>query len=99
GRPVLAGSYPFADHGKAMCLARTEGFVKIVADRDSGEILGAAVLGPEGGELLHEMIVAMYFRATTAQFLQIPHVHPTLAEILTYPAEEIEERRLALARA
>jgi len=94
GRPVLAGSYPFADHGKAMCLARTEGFVKIVADRDSGEILGAAVLGPEGGELLHEMIVAMYFRATTAQFLQIPHVHPTLAEILTYPAEDIEERRL-----
>ncbi len=93
GRPVLVGKYPFADHGKAMCLARTEGFVKIVADRDSGEIIGAAILGPEGGELLHEMIVAMHFRATAAEFLKIPHVHPTLAEILTYPAEEIEEKR------
>lgn len=96
GRKVLVGKYPFADHGKAMCLGRTEGFVKLVADRETGEILGAAVLGPEGGELLHEMIVAMHFRCTTAQFLKIPHVHPTLAEILTYPAEEIEDQRKAL---
>lgn len=93
GRKVLVGKYPFADHGKAMCLGRTQGFVKLLADRDTGEILGATVLGPEGGELLHEMIVAMHFRCTTAEFLKIPHVHPTLAEILTYPAEEIEEQR------
>jgi pyruvate/2-oxoglutarate dehydrogenase complex dihydrolipoamide dehydrogenase (E3) component len=95
GVDVLVGRYRFEDHGKAMCLARTEGFVKLIAGRDSGEILGAAVLGPEGGELLHELIVAMHFRATTAQFMRIPHVHPTLAEILTYPAEEIEEMRSA----
>ncbi|MBM3275513.1 MAG: NAD(P)/FAD-dependent oxidoreductase, partial [Candidatus Sericytochromatia bacterium] len=99
GRDVLVGKYPFADHGKAMCLGRTAGFVKLVADRATGEILGAAVLGPEGGELLHEMVVAMHFRATAAEFLKIPHVHPTLAEILTYPAEDIEDQRQALVQA
>lgn len=93
GRQVLVGKYPFADHGKAMCLGRTQGFVKMIADRDTGEILGAAIVGPEGGELLHELIVAMHFRCTTAEFLKIPHVHPTLAEIVTYPAEEIEDQR------
>jgi pyruvate/2-oxoglutarate dehydrogenase complex dihydrolipoamide dehydrogenase (E3) component len=96
GRDVLIGTYPFADHGKAMCLGRTAGFVKMVADRVTGEILGVAVLGPEGGELLHEMVVAMHFRATAAEFLKIPHVHPTLAEVLTYPAEDIEDQRQAL---
>jgi pyruvate/2-oxoglutarate dehydrogenase complex dihydrolipoamide dehydrogenase (E3) component len=49
-------------------------------------------LGPEGGELIHEMIVAMTFRSTVQQFLQIPHYHPTLSEIFTYPAEEIAEK-------
>ncbi|MBU6430025.1 MAG: FAD-dependent oxidoreductase, partial [Cyanobacteria bacterium REEB65] len=97
GREVLVGKYPFADHGKALCLGRTEGFVKMLADPGTGEILGAAVVGPEGGELLHEMVVAMHFRCTAREFLRIPHVHPTLAEILTYPAEEIEEKRIRVA--
>lgn len=99
GREVLVGKYPFADHGKAMCLGRTEGFVKLIADAQTGEIVGGAIVGPEGGELIHEVVVAMHFRSTTAQFLEIPHVHPTLAEILTYPAEEIEDQRKELALA
>ena len=93
GIEVLVGKYPFDDHGKSMCLGRTEGFVKLIGDARTGEILGGAIVGPEGGELLHEIVVAMHFKATAAEFLQIPHVHPTLAEILTYPAEEIEEQR------
>ncbi len=97
GIEVLVGKYPFDDHGKSMCLDRTEGFVKLIGDARSGEILGGAIVGPEGGELLHEIVVAMHFKSTAAEFLQIPHVHPTLAEILTYPAEEIEEQRLQLS--
>ena len=93
GIEVLVGKYPFDDHGKSMCLGRTEGFVKLIGDARTGEILGGAIVGPEGGELLHEIVVAMHFKSTAAEFLQIPHVHPTLAEILTYPAEEIEEQR------
>lgn len=83
----VSGRYAFAEHGKAMCLGKTKGFVKMLAGRD-GKILGAAVLGPLGSELIHEVIVAMSYGATVEQFMKIPHLHPTLSEIWTYPAEE-----------
>ena len=88
GIPYVIGRYDFAEHGKAMCLAETRGFVKLMADAQSGEILGGTVIGPQGSELIHEVIVAMNYRATVEQFMRIPHLHPTLAEIWTYPAEE-----------
>ncbi len=87
GVPYVVGRYDFAEHGKAQCLATTKGFVKMMAARDGGRILGAAVIGPQGSELIHEIIVAMRFGATVDQFMRIPHLHPTLAEIWTYPAE------------
>ena len=86
-RPFVSGRYDFADHGKAQCLAKTKGFVKMMADPENGRILGAAVIGPEGSELIHEVIVAMNYDATVVDFMRIPHLHPTLAEIWTYPAE------------
>ncbi|HVR35806.1 MAG TPA: hypothetical protein VMS21_08140 [Methylomirabilota bacterium] len=46
-------------------------------------------MGPVGGELIHEIIVAMSRRMTVQELVQIPHYHPTLAEIWTYPAEEL----------
>jgi hypothetical protein len=59
----------------------------MMADRENGRILGAAVIGAQASELIHEVIVAMSFDATVDQFMRIPHLHPTLAEIWTYPAE------------
>jgi pyruvate/2-oxoglutarate dehydrogenase complex dihydrolipoamide dehydrogenase (E3) component len=82
------GRYDFAEHGKAMTLNHTRGFVKIMADDATGEILGATCVGPQASELIHEMIVAMHYHATALEFSRIPHLHPTLAEIWTYPAEE-----------
>jgi pyruvate/2-oxoglutarate dehydrogenase complex dihydrolipoamide dehydrogenase (E3) component len=87
GIDYVSGRYDFAEHGKAQCLAKTKGFVKMMADRQSGCILGAAIIGPQASELIHEVIVAMRFDATVDQFMRIPHLHPTLAEIWTYPAE------------
>jgi pyruvate/2-oxoglutarate dehydrogenase complex dihydrolipoamide dehydrogenase (E3) component len=88
GIEYVRGRYDFAEHGKAQCLGKGKGFVKMMADSADGQILGAAVLGPEGSELIHEVIVAMRFGSTVDQFMRIPHLHPTLAEIWTYPAEE-----------
>ncbi|MBV8725828.1 MAG: dihydrolipoyl dehydrogenase [Candidatus Eremiobacteraeota bacterium] len=85
--PYVSARYDFAEHGKAQCLAKTKGFVKMMAHRITGKILGACVIGPQGSELIHEVIVAMNFDATVDQFMRIPHLHPTLAEIWTYPAE------------
>ena len=87
--PYLAASYPFADHGKALCLGATQGFVKLLAAPQTGEILGAQIVGPEAGELIHELTAVMYYRGTAADLLRMPHYHPTLAEIVTYPAESI----------
>ena len=95
GLAVRSAKYLFADHGKAIVRGETEGFVKlIVADADgpefrAGEIVGAAVVGPEGSELIHEVAVAMHFRATARDLARVPHYHPTLSEIWTYPAEEL----------
>jgi pyruvate/2-oxoglutarate dehydrogenase complex dihydrolipoamide dehydrogenase (E3) component len=88
GIAYVKGTYDFAEHGKAQCIDKTKGFVKIMAAAEGGKILGAAILGPDGSDLIHEMIVAMRFGATVKEFAAIPHLHPTLAEIWTYPAEE-----------
>lgn len=84
-----AATYPFNDHGKSIVHGRTEGFVKLLADRQTGELLGGAVVGPHASELIHEVVVALRYRATAAEFAKIPHYHPTLSEIWTYPAEEL----------
>ena len=85
----LAASYPFNDHGKSLIMDAKDGFVKLLADPKTGEILGGACVGPVGGELIHEIVVAMAGHMTVHQFAVIPHYHPTLAEIWTYPAEEL----------
>lgn len=87
--PYRAASYPFNDHGKSLILGATEGFVKLLADPKSGEILGGCCVGPQAGELIHEIVAAMAKRMTAAELAAMPHYHPTLAEIWTYPAEEL----------
>lgn len=91
-RPCLSASYPFADHGKSIIMDVRDGFVKLLAEPRTGEILGGCCAGPMGGELIHEIVVAMAARLTVHQFLDVPHYHPTLAEIWTYPAEELASK-------
>ena len=87
--PVLTAKYLFADHGKALVRGEPHGFVKLIVERDTRRIIGAACVGPEASELIHEIVVAMHFHATAADLARIPHYHPTLSEIWTYPAEEL----------
>jgi pyruvate/2-oxoglutarate dehydrogenase complex dihydrolipoamide dehydrogenase (E3) component len=89
GVPFAVAKYPFRDHGKSIIMNAMDGFVKLLADPLSGEILGGACVGPMGGELIHEIIVAMARRMTVHDLAATPHYHPTLAEIWTYPAEEL----------
>ncbi len=89
GRRFRSASYPFKDHGKSLVRGETEGFVKLICDYDTGEIIGGSVVGPEASELIHEIIVAMSFHARAADLARVPHYHPTLSEIWTYPAEEL----------
>ena len=91
-RDYLVASHPFGDHGKSMCLGETHGHVKILCDPITGEVIGGHIVGPEAGELIHEIITLMHFHGTVKDLMTIPHYHPTLAEILTYPAEELAEK-------
>jgi pyruvate/2-oxoglutarate dehydrogenase complex dihydrolipoamide dehydrogenase (E3) component len=84
-----AATYPFCDHGKSLIIDETDGFVKLLADKSTGEILGGSVVGADASELIHEVVVAMRLRATAGQLATTPHYHPTLSEIWLYPAEEL----------
>ncbi|HLH53610.1 MAG TPA: dihydrolipoyl dehydrogenase [Verrucomicrobiae bacterium] len=85
----LVSKYPFNDHGKSLIMEAKDGFVKLLAEPVTGEILGGTCVGPMGGELIHEIIAAMHKRMTVHELAAMPHYHPTLAEIWTYPAEEL----------
>ena len=90
--PFLAASYPFNDHGKSLIMEAKDGFVKLLAHPKTGEIIGGSCVGPSGGELIHEIVTAMAKRMTVGELAATPHYHPTLAEIWTYPAEELAEQ-------
>ena len=92
GIKFLAASYPFNDHGKSLIMEAKDGFVKLLANPKTGKILGGSCVGPLGGELIHEIVTAMSKRMTVHELAATPHYHPTLAEIWTYPAEELAER-------
>ena len=91
GIAFATAQYLFADCGKAMVRGETDGFVKLIVARDTRRILGAACVGPEASELIHEITVAMHFGSTAGDLARVPHYHPTLSEIWTYPAEELAE--------
>jgi len=80
GRQVRVGKFPFTASGKAVALGETEGFVKVVADQKSGEILGVHILGPEATEIIHEFAVGRTLEATLEEIIHTIHAHPTLSE-------------------
>ncbi|MEM1059641.1 MAG: NAD(P)/FAD-dependent oxidoreductase [Verrucomicrobiota bacterium] len=96
--PHYVATYPFNDHGKSIIMGAEHGFVKILAEKKRGEIIGAQIVGPHAADLIHEFIAVMRYKGTVAELAEMPHYHPTLAEIITYPAEEIVEKMAKPAR-
>jgi pyruvate/2-oxoglutarate dehydrogenase complex dihydrolipoamide dehydrogenase (E3) component len=92
GWDIVTASYPFADHGKSIVMGELNGFVKLIALKERGEIVGAEVVGPHASDLVHEPMALMRYRGTAKEMAEMPHYHPTLSEIWTYPAEEIAEK-------
>ena len=80
GREITVGRFPFTASGKAVALAEPEGFVKIVADKATGEILGVHVVGHEATEIIHEFAVGRTLEATLEEIVHTIHAHPTMAE-------------------
>ena len=80
GREISVGKFPFTANGKAVALGETEGFVKVVADKATGEILGVHILGAEATEMIHEFAVGRTLEATLEEIMHTIHAHPTLSE-------------------
>jgi dihydrolipoamide dehydrogenase len=82
GHNVKIGKFPFAADAKASILGQHDGFVKIVADEQYGEILGVHIIGPQAFELISEGVLAMEAEATVETLLHTIHAHPTLYEAM-----------------
>ncbi len=88
GYNVCFGLFPFANSGKAYITGETEGFIKIITDEDSGEILGAQAVGPRCSDLIHEVAVAMKGEMVIDNLAETVHSHPTLSEAVMEAAED-----------
>jgi pyruvate/2-oxoglutarate dehydrogenase complex dihydrolipoamide dehydrogenase (E3) component len=89
GVAYSTASYPFYDHGRSILMDADYGYVRVFADRKKGRILGAEIVGKDAGELIHCFSAALAMRATVHDMLRAPWYHPTLAEVITYPLEQL----------
>ncbi|PZE19495.1 dihydrolipoyl dehydrogenase [Paenibacillus xerothermodurans] len=87
GINVTIGKFPYTVNGRAMTMNQSEGFVKLVGDKDSGLLLGAQIVGAEASNLIAEMSLAIELGATIEDVALTIHAHPTLGEITMDAAE------------
>ncbi|MGQ0610594.1 MAG: dihydrolipoyl dehydrogenase [Paracoccaceae bacterium] len=80
GRAYKAGKFPFMGNARAKAVFQADGFVKILADATTDRILGAHIIGPAAGDLIHEICVAMEFGASAQDLALTCHAHPTWSE-------------------
>ncbi|TYB82132.1 dihydrolipoyl dehydrogenase [Maritimibacter fusiformis] len=80
GRAYKVGKFSFMGNGRAKAVFQGDGFVKILADKDTDRILGVHIMGPSAGELIHEACVAMEFGASAEDLARTCHAHPTFSE-------------------
>ncbi len=82
GRAYKVGKFSFMGNARAKSVFQGEGFVKLLADRDTDRILGCHLIGPAAGDLIHEVCVAMEFGASAQDLALTCHAHPTFSEAM-----------------
>lgn len=93
GTAYKAGSFPFKASGRAKASMDTDGFVKVLADAKTDEILGVHMIGPRAADMIAEAVVAMEFRASAEDIARICHAHPTYTEAIKEAAMAATENR------
>jgi dihydrolipoamide dehydrogenase len=93
GIQYKAGSFPFKASGRAKASMDTDGFVKVLADAKTDEILGVHMIGPRAADMIAEAVVAMEFRASAEDIARICHAHPTYTEALKEAAMAATDNR------
>jgi dihydrolipoamide dehydrogenase len=94
GISYTSGKFPFLANGRAKANQTTDGFVKILADSQTDRVLGAHIIGPMAGELIHEISVLMEFGGSAEDLARTCHAHPTLAEAVKEAALAVAGRAI-----
>ena len=89
GRQLLIGTRPMTEVGRAVEKSETRGFMKIVVDAETRQILGAAILGTEGDEAIHGVLDTMYAKANYQTLQHAVHIHPTVSELIPTMLEQL----------
>jgi len=91
GRKVLVGKRRMANVSRAVERGESQGFMKVIVDAQSRLILGAAILGVTGDEVVHSLLDAMYAGETADQVARGVRIHPTVSELLPTTLQELRE--------
>ncbi|MGB5214921.1 MAG: dihydrolipoyl dehydrogenase [Anderseniella sp.] len=94
GVAYTSGSFPFMANGRAKANQTTDGFVKVLADAKTDQVLGVHILGPQAGELIHECAVLMEFGGSSEDLARTCHAHPTLSEAVKEAALAVDKRAI-----
>jgi dihydrolipoamide dehydrogenase len=81
GRDYRVGKFPYSANGRARSMGQTAGFVKLVTDARTAEVLGVHMIGANVSELVAELVLAMEYRASADDIAMTIHAHPTLSEV------------------
>lgn len=88
------GKFTFMANSRARAINDTDGFVKILADKETDQVLGVHIIGPDAGTLIHECCVAMEFGASAEDIARTCHAHPTLNEAVKEAALAVDKRQI-----
>ncbi|KMQ80558.1 Dihydrolipoamide dehydrogenase of 2-oxoglutarate dehydrogenase [Candidatus Burkholderia pumila] len=94
GRAYKTGQFPMLANGRAMSIGETDGFIKVIADTSTDEILGVHIISANASDLIAEAVVAMEFKAASEDIGRICHPHPSLSEVTREAALAVDKRAL-----
>jgi dihydrolipoamide dehydrogenase len=94
GRAYKAGKFPFTANGRARAMRHTDGFVKVLADAETDQVLGVHIVGHGAGELIAEAAVLMEFGGSSEDLARTCHAHPTMSEAVKEAAMAVEKRAI-----
>ncbi len=98
GIPIQVGKFPFLASGRALTAGEANGFVKVIAEEDTGLVLGVEIVGPHASDLISEAALAIEMGAVAEDIALTVHPHPTLPESLMGAAEDVEGRAIHLPK-
>ncbi|MNL02944.1 Dihydrolipoyl dehydrogenase [compost metagenome] len=94
GRQYKSGQFPFMANGRALGMGASDGFVKMLADAKTDEILGVHIVAANASDLIAEAVVAMEFKAASEDIGRVCHPHPSMSEVMREAALAVDKRQL-----